>query len=731
MIEDAALRELFKAESEEHLQRLDDALLQLEKTPSDQPLLEEAFREAHSLKGAARMLGLTAIQTPAHRLEDQFNAARRNTTPINAQSLAQMALALTEIRALTQQALVNGEAMERAASPMPAPAVRVAAAPAPARPPVTPANAPTSSSRPALAPDVPASADIDFAPAQSLPAVPYQIESVRVDTKRLDVLMTHASELAVTRTRFAQRLADVDALIDLNEEGSRSLAGQTSPVARQQHSQLDAMLSRFRSEFSQDSARLHTIADELDSGIRRIRLLPLSNVFKLFPRLVHDLGQEQGKVVELTLEGEETNADKRILEEIKDPLMHVLRNAVDHGIEPPEDRVRAGKPEVGAIRIKASQNADRVVIEISDDGRGLDAAAIKRAALKRNLFSQETLDAMSMEQIHWLIFAAGMSTANYVTELSGRGVGMSVVNANVQRLKGSIQLVSTPGQGTHITLTLPLTLSTVHVLLVSVNGHAYGLPLECVRALRSVKAQDIFTLEGHRSILHQGQPILAARLGDLLELGQPNSLALSNCVVFCVGSECFALFVDDLLGDQEVMLKAQSALLERVRNVTGATVLANGEICMVLNMQDLVASLRKGTAASALAQSVLVASEQRKTILLAEDSLVMRSQETRILEGAGYEVVAAVDGMQAWDMMATRVFDAVITDVMMPKLDGLSLARRIRSETRYAELPIILVTALSSDEDKRRGFDVGADAYLTKSAFDQQVLLDCLQRLIQ
>jgi two-component system chemotaxis sensor kinase CheA len=492
-------------------------------------------------------------------------------------------------------------------------------------------------------------------------------------------------------------------------------------------------VARLRADFSEDSARLHTIADELDSGIRRIRLLPLSNVFRLFPRLVHDLGQEQGKAVELVIEGEETNADKRILEEIKDPLMHMLRNAVDHGIEPAAERVRAGKPETGSVKIRASQSADSIVIEVSDDGRGLDQEAIKHAALERGLTSQDALDAMSPEQIHALIFAADMSTASRVTEVSGRGVGMSVVRTNVQRLKGTVALASTPGQGTRFTITLPQTISTLRVLLVGVNGHAYGLPLQCVQSLRTLTAQDVFTLEGHSAILHQAQPILAAGLADLLELPGAKSAAPSTGVVFSVGSDSFGVFVDALLGEQEVMLKPQSALLERVRNVAGATILGNGEICMVLNEQDLAASIRQGAAAAALAAPAAAATpapKKARSILLAEDSPTMLAQELRILEGAGYEVVSAVDGLQAWTKLSTRTFDAIVTDVLMPNLDGLGLAARIRSDAKYAALPIILLTSLSSDEDKRRGLNAGADAYLTKSAFDQQVLLDCLSRLI-
>ncbi len=701
MIEDATLRELFKAESQEHLQHLDDALLRLEKNPADQALLEEAFREAHSLKGAARMLGLTGIQMPAHRLEDELNAARRGASPLDAAMLTRMTAELAEIRRLALEAVAVGSAPDGAAMPAPGPSPQSLVA------------ASTMGSSPAVA-----------TPRAEAGPAPFRIESVRVDTRKLDALMTHAGELMVTRTRVA-----------LAEELARSRGNGAAQV---RVARMTALLARLRGSSAEDSARLDYIAGELESGIRLIRLLPLSNVFNLFPRLVHDLGQEQGKEVELLIEGEETNADKRILEEIKDPLMHLLRNAVDHGIEPPQVRVQAGKARAGKVRIKASQTASSVTIEVSDDGRGLDESAIRSAALRRGLADEEALAAMGSAQIQSLIFNPGMSTAAFVTDVSGRGVGMSVVRANVERLKGSIELVSAPGQGTRIRMLLPVTLATVRVLIVQVNGHPYGLPAECVQVLRQVAGADLFTVEGRDAVLHQGRPVSVARLGDLLELPPVSALdpardtsAATPCVLLSLGGECLGVLVDALLDEQEVVLKPQSALLERVRNVLGATILDSGEICMVLNPQDLLASLRKGVAPLAGPRSeVGENAAAKKAILLAEDSITTRTQEARILENAGYEVVTAVDGLEAWNQLATRAFDAVVTDIVMPNLSGLALTEKIRGEPKYAELPIILVTSLASDEDKRRGLEAGADAYLTKPAFDQQLLLDCLERLI-
>jgi two-component system chemotaxis sensor kinase CheA len=586
-------------------------------------------------------------------------------------------------------------------------------------------------------------AEPDPALPASLPSAPFRIESVRVDTGKLDALMTHAGELTVTKTRVARRLADLDALIDLCEEWTRREASRQpetgvthAGAAVERLGRMAVLLGRLRSGLSEDSAHLDFIAGELESGIRHARLLPLSNVFRLFPRLAHDLGQEQGKEVELVIEGEETNADKRILEEIKDPLMHMLRNAIDHGIEPPQMREQLGKARTGTIRIKASQTASSVTIEVSDDGRGLDEAVIKRAAVKRGLASDETLASMSSAEIQSLIFSPGLSTTGFVTDVSGRGVGMSVARANVERLKGSIRLQSVPGKGTSVMILLPVTLATIRVLIVEVNGYPYGLPVEYVQVLKRVASKDVFAVEGRNAVLHEGRPVSVAKLAELLELPQAierdkdrNALGAAPCVVLSVGDEAFGVFVDTLLDEQEVVLKPQTALLEHVRNVAGATILDSGEICMVLNAQDLLASMRKHTTPVASPEA-MEAAEIKKTILLAEDSITTRARETRILENAGYEVVTATDGLDAWNKLATRTFDAVVTDVTMPNLSGLGLAEKIRREPRYADLPIILVTSLASDADKRRGLEAGANAYITKPAFDQQILLDCLERLI-
>jgi two-component system chemotaxis sensor kinase CheA len=709
MIADKELCNLFRIESEERLQHLDSGLLLLEKTPTDQPLLEELFREAHSLKGAARMLGLTEIQTMAHQLEDALGAAKKGEAALQPEAVAGMNQTLMAIRGLVQREVEpDAEVGVRSAELKPESV--------------------------AVTPSIP---HIEFPiPNSTAPhSDAFHIETIHVDPKKLDALLTQAGELTVTKIRIARRLTEMDELLDYCEEWGRAAHGRKGDAVgrvAQRLESLQEMLNHLRGGANEDSARLDFIADQLENGIRTLRLLPMSTLFALFPRLVHDLAREQNKEIELIVEGEETVADKRVLEEMKDPLMHMLRNAIGHGIEAPEQRAQAGKPRSGTICIKASQTPSRIVIEVGDDGRGLDMEEIKRTALKQGMYREDELAAMSTAQLQSLILVSGFSTSSFITDVSGRGVGLDVVRNNVERLKGVLQIESLPGKGLTLRAQLPVSLATVRVLVIAAHGQRYALPVEHVQFSRKVQLRELYAMEGRRTVSLDGQAISVAWLNELLEVanGEPHPTPQSNvvCVVLTVGEERFGLIVDELLDELEIVLKPQSRLLKRVRNVAGATILETGEVCVVLNPYDLLKTLRKRS--FAVAPVSVEAAPAKKVLLLAEDSITTRTQEKRILEGAGYEVVTAVDGMDAYNKLGARPFDALVTDILMPNMSGLVLTEKIRADKKYSELPIILVTSLASEEDQRRGLEAGANAYIAKPSFDQQVLLECLARLI-
>jgi two-component system chemotaxis sensor kinase CheA len=716
LIQDQTLRALFKTESDEHLQRLDEILLRLEHAPEVRDLIEEAFREAHSMKGAARMLGLKAILSLVSRLEGSLNLARQGAVVLDRDAVTQMLREIGQIRFHVHEA--TGEAPMPVAvvpeiAPSPAPAV---VAPRPDAPQVQPALA--------LPEAVP--------PAPTYVATGGAIETVRVDTRKLDELMTHAGEIVVMRTRFSQRLAEMDALLEEFGNAVRSVSqGDTVRFGACLQS-----LGELRRTYADDGARLDTLSSTLESTVQKMRLLPFSTVLKMFPRMVRELAVEQAKDIELRIEGDDTLADRRILEEIKDPVMHLLRNAIDHGIEAPARRITAGKLPAGRVTISASHTVDSVVVVVSDDGNGLDLDSIRATARQRGLATDEALAALSKEQLQALILVPGFSTKRFVTDVSGRGVGMDVVRANIVRLRGSLDIASTPGSGTSFTIRLPNTLATVRALLIDVGGLRFGLPLDAVGVSRAVTRESVFTREGRHVVLYRGTPVPVARLADLLGLPAVPAPAASAasvttpCVFLTVGKSSFGVFVDALVDEQHLVLKPLSPLLGSVRCLQGSAILSNGAICTVLDPGGLYAALPGGNSVAPAPRNDAMPADRKKLILLAEDSITTRAQEVRILEGAGYEVVAATDGLDAYGKLGTRHFDAVISDINMPRLDGLQLAEKIRAIPEYADLPVILVTSLASDDDKRRGLEIGANAYITKPEFDQSILLDCLERLV-
>ncbi|MBS0016253.1 MAG: hybrid sensor histidine kinase/response regulator [Arthrospira sp. SH-MAG29] len=642
------------------------------------------------------------------------------------------------------------------------------------------------------------------------PISTYKIETIRVATRNLDALMTQTGELTVTKIRIAHRLAEIEEITNLLEEWSRDAfinrfalddleareglshgrgtMGQLQSYHHRSGDRLDilsTLVNQLRTSIYEDMARLDLISDELEEGVRTLRLLPLSTIFNLFPRMVRDLAREQKKQVQLIIEGGETRADKRILEEMKDPLMHILRNAIDHGIETAAERATRAKPPQATIRLRGYQTATSVVIEVSDDGRGLDIEQIKQTAIKRGICQPEELVGMTIQQIQALIFTPGFSTRKSVTEVSGRGVGMDVVRTNVEHLKGTINVDSTSGRGSTFRIQLGTTLATAHVLIVAVDSISYAIPVEYVQTTLLVNDSDIFAIEGRDTILFDDQPVSVMSLVDLLEVkfsrnaihrwnnhqgkskgegsqreipgdmisvrlrenliptemnnevnsNQSHQWKAKSCIILRMGENRLGLFVDTLIDEQDVVLKPQSQLLRRVRNVAGATILGTGEVCMVLNPQDMIRSVRTNWKSSTpinLSDSdeLDLEGDRQYVILLVEDSIATRTQEKRILEAAGYEVVTAVDGLDGLNKLKTRSFDAVISDIQMPNLDGLGLTAKIREHQEYSELPIILVTSLASDDDKRRGAEAGANAYITKGSFNQDVLLQTLSRLV-
>ena len=767
---------MFRAESEDHVRTIEAGLLALERQPGEGALLEEVFREAHSLKGAARMLGLRDIQNLAHEIETLLGEARQGKAGLSATGVMAQLAKLDQIRRLVAQAVGDevtpvptGDATSQAAG-LAVPAERADAIPVPTPVP-TPLSAPSSPSAPtpvstpaaALSPaSEPASTPLSSpspihtatpvgtpttkitptespqaeisgaepAPAErprsgSGPVAELRIDTLRIESSRLDALMQLGGELVVSHGRIARWNQDLDRL-----QTQCDYLHKHPAESAQWLGELSAEIARLRGQMSGDIARLEAVATQLEGSIRTLRLLPLATLLDLFPRMVHDLAAELGKQVAYRVEGAATVADKRIIEELKAPLTHLLRNCIDHGLESPAERRRLGKPAEGRILISVTPGTDAITLLIQDDGRGLDLEAIRRQALKQRLHTADELQHLSEAQVQALILRPGFSTSPMITDLSGRGVGLDVVRTCVERLRGALSLESTPGQGLSIRLRLPVSLTATRAMLVREWGQTYALPFDDIAFLRRLRPAELHNLEGRQGFYEGDQAVPLERLGLLLERSPPavKEEERLQCLVLRVGGETFGLILDEVLDAEDIVVKPTAAPLIRVRNLAGLAVLNSGQVCPVLNSYDLLRGMnRKVQRQAPVAEQE--AAQVQKRILLAEDSITTRMQERRILEAAGYAVETAVDGLDAWNKLALHPFDAVVSDIQMPRMSGLELAERMRKNRKFAEVPIVLVTSLATEEDRRRGLAAGADAYISKGEFDQTLLLDCLARL--
>jgi two-component system, chemotaxis family, sensor kinase CheA len=791
MIEDDELRELYKTSSSEHIQKLESELMLLEKNPQDSSAIEEFLREAHTLKGDSRMLGLNEIEMLVHQLEDCVEGIKAGKGEITPELCDRLYQGIDAVNQLAHQA-ITGEAA--AVDPLAVLTVLMGGSDSSESVTQTerdlfgddesnnflgnplsseaslfpndeidelfPENSPREASlfkdddadNFLVAPIAVAQKNISETANIPTSNRDYQIDTIRVDPQKLDLLATQTSELAVTKLRISQQMTQIEQILTLwegwNKENADSdsllavIAKELTPEQLQplryffHHTQqclnsfADAA-SDLKTRASEDITSLSIISDRLESGIQDLRQLPLATVFNIYPRMVRDLARQLGKEVNLVIDGGDTKADKRILEEIKDPLLHLIRNAIDHGIETPGERISQGKPQTATITLRGYQSGNSIGIEISDDGRGLDLTSIQQTAIRRKVRTQAELAAMSESEIQSLIFASGFSTRTEITELSGRGVGLDVVRANVERLKGSIQVTSTPGNGCKFQVRLNTSLATTKVMIVQLNQTLYALPLEFIQTMITLPKDEIYEIEGKSTITFESQLISVTWLAHLLQLSTTDYTTGRHnlaCIILQIGSDRFGVFVDDLIDQQDVVIKPQSKLLKRIPNIAGATILGSGEVCMILNPPDLLHSLRNGTWQNVTHSNGSVATKNK--LLLVEDSLIIRTQMQRLLKTAGYDITIAENGLQGWQKVQEQEFNIVLSDVEMPHMNGLEMTAKIRQHSQYSQLPIVLITTLASPEDKRRGKEAGANAYLTKGDFEQELLFQTLNQLI-
>ena len=593
------------------------------------------------------------------------------------------------------------------------------------------------------------------------------IKTLRVDTKKLDQLVNQVGELIIAKIKAKEHLSELAKMIQSVEEWHREwnktkqyfkhqdklhyrssdLPSGSSVYSQNKNlhvffeensSKLTGLTNKMNYLYKiiqEDDTRLDLIVNELEERIKSVRVLPLATIFHMFPRMVRDISREKNKNIEFVISGSETSVDKKIIEEIKSPLIHLIRNSIDHGIEDSETRIKNGKNPVGKIFLAAYHLENSVLIEIIDDGHGINIEAIKRKVLQKQLLSQEELDSMTEEQIMNIIFWSGFSTGETITDISGRGIGLDIVYTKISQLNGKVKIKSTLGEGCRVSIQLPVTMATIKSFLVEINHQKFAIPTSTIKTTLLISPESIFYKEGKKTIIVENTTVPICNLSDALDLPESRKKN-KKLVVIVVQSEDIQVgfIVDKLIGDQEILHKNLSPPLLRVRNIAGVTTLGSGELCLILNIGDLVKSAYStfGMVEKRLVteKASLSNDSSEKHILVVDDSLTTRILERNILKAAGYNVTVAVNGLEALTKITSDDFDLVVTDVEMPEINGFELTERLRSQEKFNKIPIILVTSLASEIDKRKGLNFGANAYLTKGNFNQDELLVTIRQLL-
>jgi len=477
------------------------------------------------------------------------------------------------------------------------------------------------------------------------------------------------------------------------------------------------------------------MVDNLLEDMKEVLMLPFSTLLKMIPKVVRDLSRDQEKEVELVTRGSTTEVDRRILEEMKDPLIHLLRNCIDHGIEKPEERIKKNKRSTGTITVTVSQQGgNKIEILVQDDGLGIDYEKVKSAAVKRGIISEAKVNQLTEQEILGLIFQSEISTSPIITDISGRGLGLAIVREKVDKLGGTVSVETHPNQGTTFRIILPVTLATFRGILIEVSDQPFLIPTSSVKRVTRVNSDMIKTVENMETISLDGRAVSLVRMADVLELPRKKiEDTHSSCVqviVLGTNEKFIAFVVDEVSNEQEVLVKSLGKQLRRVRNIAGTTILGTGKLVAILNVSDLLKSAVKVTPSPIRKIQIQEEKDLKKSILVVEDSITSRTLLKNILTTAGYEVKATVDGLDAFTALRTEDFDLVVSDIEMPRMNGFDLVSRIRNNKKTAELPVILVTGLESREDRERGIDVGANAYIVKRSFDQSNLLEVIKKLI-
>lgn len=757
------LREAFAFEAKEQIQTISSALLELEKAPSEQArnaLVETMFRQAHNLKGSARAVNMNSVEAVCQSLESVFSAMKKDGLEVKGSGIDILFRSVDILDGLlTATDGKETEALEAAIVKIKRELASLLSSEGLTAAPGTAAEAVSAPT-----------ANLAASTAAGDRAVTATMDSVKIAAGKLDALLLQAEEMLAVKRATIQHAAESLSLLNDVEAWNREwkkmeqpariirqFVDKSSPVTLAQatpnihkilefleynHTRVGSLVTRLKVQsklVGDDMRSASTTVDTFLDSTKQLLMMPCAALFQVFPKLVRDVARDLGREVEFSMHGTDVELDRRILAQIRDPLVHLLRNAIDHGIGSPEERKALGKSAKAMLTLSVSQ-ADGGMIEIlvADDGRGIDPEQVKASAVRQGIITEAEASVMEREDAINLIFQSALSTAKIITEISGRGLGLAIVKENIGNIGGRLLVETELNQGTVFRMLLPVTVATFTGVLLDVRGHTVTIPKARLSRVVRVFTNDVKTVE-HRDVFDlNGSLIPLVRLGDLLELpaleGEDETDMLLVAVAF-VGDALLGLIVDDILEEQDVLVKNLGKPLLRVRNVSGVTILRTGEAVPVLNVADLGKSARRARPRATGAPLANQEPRRKKRILVVDDTITSRMLMKNIMEAAGYEARTATDGIEAFATLTQALqdepFDLMLCDVEMPRMNGLELTKRLRQDPQLGELPVVLLTSLGSKEDRERGVEAGANAYFVKSSgFDQSSLLGVIKRLV-
>ena len=736
--------DLFRAEAQSQAQILTAGLLALERDGSSAEQLEACMRAAHSLKGAARVVGVTIGVNLTHAMEDCFVAAQEGRIALDQRHIDELLhgvdllqqLAQTDEQDIGQWETLKLEEMEAFLAAL--------------RRVIEANGAPEQSARTQAYTEKPLEEVLTSTPARMSTGLAAEGGVLRVSAANLNRLLGLAGESLVESRSFKSFADSLLRLKRLHDELSRDLDRLREHLPQQSlgskvHAVLDSaqrrgldcrqFLAQRLAEIENFDRRAANLSHRLYDGALACHMRPFADGVQAFPRMVRDLARMLGKQVRLSIVGEDTQVDRDILEKLDAPLGHMLRNALDHGIEAPGERLAAGKPAEAELRIEVRHSAGRLQVTVADDGRGIDLERLRTTVVQRKLSNAETAATLKEPELLQFLFLPGFSMKEAVTDISGRGVGLDVVQTVLRQVRGTVRVTTRLGAGTSFQLELPLTLSVARTLLVEVGGEPYAVPLAYITRTLSLSPGDIRLLEGHPHFRFEGRSIGLVTARQLLGAAPPQTLPEALAVIVLGhATHLYGLIVDRFLGERELVVQALDARLGKIKDVAAGALMEDGSPVLILDVEDVIRSVERlagtGSVSGVASDARTAAGDAHKRVLVVEDSFTVRELERKLLANSGYDVEVAVDGMDGWNAVRAGHFDLVITDVDMPRLDGIELVTLIKKDPHLKSLPVMIVSYKDRAEDRQRGLDAGADYYLAKGSFHDDTLLQAVVDLI-